>query len=443
MIEPRILKGFRDFLPETMIGKKDLIEKLELLFKRFGFLPIDTPCLEYTEILLGKGSGETDKQIYRFTDHGGRDVALRFDLTVPLARFVSEHMNELNFPFKRYHIAPVWRGENTQRGRYREFFQCDFDILGSDSIASDLEILLVIQNGFKILNAGDFVINVNSRKILNKILEKYSEKDKYGDILREVDKTYKIGIENVIKNLVENIKLDSKIAEEIISLLGLNEENIDNGITGSNIFTYLENLQNKLGASEDIERVLSLFSLIEKLNLLDYYALNPAITRGLDYYTGIVFETFIKDRKNFGSVCSGGRYDNLTSLYSKRPVTGIGGSFGLDRLLSLMEDKGVLDKNRSYVNLIIFNMGEKHLADYQTLATYFRESGLNVEIFLDNQKIANQFKFAEKNSIKYCLIAGETEIEKGLYNLKELETGKEIKMLSKEDILRNIKETNS
>jgi len=438
MIEPKILKGFRDFLPATMIEKKNLIEKLELLFKSFGFLPIDTPCLEYTEILLGKGGGETDKQIYRFIDHGGRDVALRFDLTVPLARFIAEHINELNFPFKRYHIAPVWRGENTQRGRYREFFQCDFDILGSDSIASDLEILLVIQNGFKKIDGGDFIININNRKILNMILDKYSEKEKYPDILREIDKTYKIGIDNVIKNLVEKVGLESSKVENIVSLLALNGENIENGITNDKIFTYLENLQSKLGVSEDIDRVISLFSLIDNLKLLDYYALNPAITRGLDYYTGIVFETFIKDRKNFGSVCSGGRYDNLTNLYSKKEVTGIGGSFGLDRLLSLMEDKGIIDKNNSYTDLIIFNMGNEYLTDYQDLGRYFREKGLNVEIFLENQKIANQFRFAENNSIKYCLIAGENEIKNSLYNLKLMKSKQEFKMISKDEIVRII-----
>ena len=442
MIEPKILKGFRDFLPATMIEKKNLIEKLELLFKSFGFLPIDTPSLEYTEILLGKGGGETDKQIYRFTDHGGRDVALRFDLTIPLARFIAEHINELNFPFKRYHIAPVWRGENTQRGRYREFFQCDFDILGSDSISSDIEILLVIQNGFKKIDAGDFIINVNSRKILDRILDKYSEKEKYQDILREIDKTYKIGIDNVVKNLVEKIGLESSKAENIITILGLNGENIENGICNNKIFTYLENLQTKLGVSEDIDRVISIFSLLNDLNLLDYFALNPAITRGLDYYTGIVFETFIKDRKNFGSVCSGGRYDNLTSLYSKKEVTGIGGSFGLDRLLSLMEDKGIVDKSRSYTDLIIFNMGNEYITDYQRLGEYFRENGLNVEFFLENQKIANQFKFAESNSIKYCLIAGENEIKNNLYNLKYLKSKEEFKMITKEEIIKRVKSCN-
>ncbi|OHD24610.1 MAG: histidine--tRNA ligase [Spirochaetes bacterium GWD1_27_9] len=440
MIEPRVLKGFRDFLPETMILKKELIKRLESVFESFGFVPIDTPALEYTEILLGKGGGETDKQIYRFNDHGGRDIALRYDLTVPLARFVSEHYGELNFPFKRYHIAPVWRGENTQKGRYREFYQCDFDILGSNSVNSDLEILLTIKEGFKVLNAGDFRININNRKILNSFLKKFDLLERSADVLRTIDKIYKIGVEEVVKELSENLKIGISYSWDIINILGLDNEN-KMGFTGDEIFETFEKYKSKLDneeATKNIEEIESIFKTLKEMDLLNYFAYNPAITRGLDYYTGIVFESFILDRVEFGSVCSGGRYDNLTGLYSKNVVTGVGASFGLDRLLALMEDKNILEKKSTKTALLIFNLDSNKMAFYNKLADYFRKNGINTEVIYEKQKIGNQFKFAEKKAIKYVLIAGEEEIKTEKFNLKNIISGDERKSLSKEEIIQII-----
>jgi len=446
MIEPRVLKGFRDFLPEIMIPKKEIIKKLENVFESFGFVPIDTPALEYTEILLGKGGGETDKQIYRFTDHGGRDIALRYDLTVPLARFVSEHHGELTFPFKRFHIGPVWRGENTQKGRYREFYQCDFDILGTASINADLEILLVIKNGFDVLNAGDYRINVNHRKILNSLLKMFGIAEKSADVLRVIDKFYKIGIENVIKELSQ-AGIETKTSETILEMLGLNKAEKSMGFINEEIFDILERfksniINNSICNNQDVENVLELqhiFNTFQNMNILNNFAFNPAITRGLDYYTGIVFESFILDRTGFGSVCSGGRYDNLTGLYSKNVVSGVGASFGLDRLIALMEDKNILDKNPTNTDLLIFNLDSKFIGEYQNLASFFRSEKIRTEVVFDQQKIGNQFKFAEKKSIKYVLIAGEEEIENGKFNLKDIRVGEEKKSLSKEEVAGIIK----
>jgi len=441
LITPRILKGFRDFLPQTMIQKKEIIKKLENIFESFGFVPIDTPALEYTEILLGKAGGETEKQIYRFKDHGDRDVSLRFDLTVPLARFVSLNFNELTFPFKAYHIAPVWRGENTQKGRFREFYQCDFDILGINSTQADLEILLVIKSGLSALGAGDFCINVNSRKILNALLQKFNLTEKNMDILRIIDKLYKIGIDNVSKELIDILKIDSKIVSKILDFICPDKStNNKTGIKSDNIFNVLNKMKSELGneLAGDVNDLELIFKSLDELKILNYFSFNPAITRGLDYYTGIVFESFILDRLEFGSICSGGRYDNLTSLYSKNVIPGVGAAFGLDRIISLIEDKKLLKNRQSNIDLLIFNLDKNDFTKYQEIAEILRNKGISTEVFLEQKKLDAQFKFAEKKSIKYGLFAGAEEINNNKYNLKNLESKQEIKSLSLEEIINNI-----
>jgi len=441
MIEPRTLKGFRDTPPELMIIKKDIIKKLESIFESYGFLPIDTPALEYAEILLGKGGGETDKQVYRFNDHGGRDVALRFDLTVPLARFVSQHYNELTFPFKRYHIAPVWRGENTQKGRYREFYQCDFDILGTKSPESDIEILLIIKDGILSLNIGDFSIYVNNRKILNSLLAKLDLTEKSVQILRTIDKLFKIGAENIYKELVDVVGISKKNTEDIMKFLNILDSNKTGAIENSSIFSTLENYKSILGKehSDPVFETEYIFNTLDKLNILKYFSFNPAITRGLDYYTGIVFEVYVKDRMDFGSICSGGRYDNLTGLYSKTPIPGIGAAFGLDRILSLMEEKKIIKMQGSKTKLLIFNLDDKLNAEYHKLASKFRENHINTEIIYEKQKIPNQFKLAEKKNTPFVLFAGEEEIKNKKYNIKNIIKGEEFKLITFDEILKILK----
>lgn len=438
MINPRILKGFRDSLPQLMIQKKQIIYTLEKIFESYGFAPIDTPAIEYTEILLGKGGGETDKQIYRFNDRG-RNVSLRFDLTVPLARFISQYYNELVFPFKCYHVAPVWRGENTQKGRYREFYQCDFDILGSTSINTDVEILLLIRLGMKSLNAGNFIISINNRKILNTLLEQYGLSDKSADVLRTIDKVYKIGVDNVLKEMTDNLKIDQKMAEKLLrnmNILGSSNDNFE--ITGEDIFENLSRLKKITKASTDaVDDMEYIFNFIKNMGVLENFAFNPAITRGLDYYTGIVFETFVLDRRNFGSVCSGGRYDNLTSLYSKNQVPGVGASFGLDRLLGLLEDKGLLNKKSTKTDLLIFFIDDC-FEEYQKLANDLRSQGINTEVYFEKKKINAQFKFAERKKIKYVLIAGKDEILNNTMNIKNIDTGEEKSNIGSEKIKETI-----
>jgi histidyl-tRNA synthetase len=393
IIEPRILKGFRDFLPAAEIERRNLVEKVETVFRSYGFVPIDTPALEYAEILLGKGGGETEKQIYRFADNGGRDVALRFDLTVPFARFLAEHRAELFLPFKRYHIAKVWRGENAQRGRYREFTQCDFDTVGSDSPAADFEILLMMRNTLKTIGAGDVTIHVNHRGLFNRFLEKIGVRDKSADILRTVDKLAKIG------------------KEETLSLLG----EITEKDKACNIIDYIEPKENfdatlaaitkaAGGECQESERLSLIRRFMIDTGSEDSFTLDPSITRGLDYYTGIVYETFLNKLPGIGSVCSGGRYDDLAGLYMKEQVSGVGSSIGLDRLIAALESLGALKGQGSYAKAMIACVKEEDGGRYQALAEKFRTAGIDCEVFPEPKKLTQQFILAEKKGISWVII---------------------------------------
>ncbi|MDR1893199.1 MAG: histidine--tRNA ligase, partial [Spirochaetales bacterium] len=325
LIEPRILKGFRDFLPPAEIRRRELIRLLEKAFQDFGFVPIDTPALEYTEVLLGKGGGETDKQVYAFQDQGGRNVALRFDLTVPFARFLAAHREELYLPFKRYHIAKVWRGENTQRGRYREFTQCDFDIVGSDCPGADFEILLLMASGLELLGIGDFHIHLSHRGLFNGLVRGLGLGEKTGEILRAVDKLGKTGPAEVLGVL-------SGLAGE-----GAARQILDFTLPEDSNQATWEKIQAACAgfpeAQDGLKRLAEVLRLAGETGLAPRLTLNPSITRGLDYYDGLVYETFLDSLPRIGSVCSGGRYNNLAGLYSPEALPGVGASIGLDRLL--------------------------------------------------------------------------------------------------------------
>jgi histidyl-tRNA synthetase len=327
LIEPRTLKGFRDYLPEQAIPREALIEKARGIFRSYGFLPIDTPALEYEEILTGKGGEESDKQLYRFEDSGGRKVALRFDLTVPLARFVAQHSSELGLPFKRYHIATVWRGENTQRGRYREFMQCDFDTIGTESMVADVETILVIHDLLRSIGIERFTIRINDRKYLTTLLNSYEFTEKQVEVLRMLDKLDKIGEDGVVAGIV-GLGFKDFRAQELIRALSALE--LGGHFTAvDDIRDRLQGVRNSvLAAGVPAERVV----------------LDHSIARGLDYYTGIVFETRLEGLPSIGSVCSGGRYDNLAQLYTKERLPGVGASLGLDRLLAAMEELQLLPK---------------------------------------------------------------------------------------------------
>ncbi len=427
-INPRVLKGFRDVLPENEIQKNRLINTLENIFRLFGFVPIDTPALEYSEILLGKGGGETEKQIYRFRDHGKRDIALRFDLTVPFARYMASHINELYIPFKRYHIAKVWRGENTQKGRYREFFQCDFDIVGTDTYSSDFEILLLMAESLKSINIPNFKIHISNRNIFNRLLKQLNIEKHSLEILRIVDKIKKIG-EQSTKEMLEPFA-DSTSISKIIDF-----------ITPEPVFNdTLTKIAELAGGKEsDIERLLDVKLCINELGMDNIFFLDPSITRGLDYYTGIVFETYLTDLPQIGSVCSGGRYNNLTSLYTKMPIPGVGSSIGLDRLIAAINELG-LDKNKTAgTKLLILCMDNKYIGYYHKIAGIFREAGIVAEVYPEKVKLGKQFSFAEKKSITFAIICGEDEISKNEVILKDLTTRQSYEGLTVQAALEKVK----
>jgi histidyl-tRNA synthetase len=417
-IQPRTLKGFRDYLPEIMMPRERIMDIARRVFRSYGFSPIDTPALEYTEILIGKGGAETDKQLYRFQDHGGRDVGLRFDLTVPLARFAAQHINELGTPFKRYHIGPVWRGENTQRGRFREFVQCDFDTIGTRSVAADAETVLVVHDLLRLIGFERFTIRVNNRLVLAGLLESLGLEGQTTNLLRAIDKLAKIGPQRVIDEIVETAGTTAEQASRVVELVNLQGSPTD----------VLSKLQPLVAASDrGKEGVALLAQLLEVVTSAGVppqrVQLDVSIARGLDYYTGTVLETILDDLPDIGSIASGGRYDNLAELYTHQPLPGIGASLGLDRLLDAMQELKMIEPVRSPAQVFIPCFDADYLGDYVRLAGKLRAAGLSVEVFPDAVKLGKQLQYADRRGHRVAVIAGEREFAAGECQVKNLATG--------------------
>jgi histidyl-tRNA synthetase len=403
-----------------MLPREAIIDTARRVFRSYGFAPIDTPALEYLEILLGKGGAETDKQLYRFQDHGGRDVGLRFDLTVPLARFAAQHIGTLGTPFKRYHIAAVWRGENTQRGRYREFMQCDFDTIGTRGVASDVETILVVNDLLSQLQVGKFQIRLNHRGILTGFIEKQQLGASSADVLRAIDKLDKIGADGVAEELARIPGSSPDVISAILSLSTLAGDN-------NEILRDLDALVagNDIGGS-GVKRLREIFDALA--GALSPAALNririePAIARGLDYYTGVVLETTLNDLPAIGSICSGGRYDNLAELYTNQQLPGIGASLGLDRLLSAMEELGKIKPVHTPAQVFIPYFDPTHLGDYLHLAGDLRVAGLAVEVYPEPTKLGKQLQYADRKGLRVALVAGEREFAAGQCQVKDLASG--------------------
>ena len=427
IIEPKILKGFRDSLPEQEIRKKKMFRDLEETFSSFGFVPIDTPALEYTEVLLGKGGGETDKQVYSFKDNGERDVSMRFDLTVPLARFITANKNDILFPFKRYHISKVWRGENTQRGRYREFYQCDFDIVGTDSPSADIEILIMMKTSLEKLGITNFKIYLSNRGILNKFLEINGIRDKSAEILRIIDKLAKIGEEKV-KALLTELTGESN-CNKVLDFIAP-EENFDKTLNK------LISLCN--GNNSETDRLGVIYNALKENGIEDYYVLDPTITRGLDYYTGLVFETFLEGSRDLGSVLSGGRYNNLASLYTNEQIPGIGASIGIDRLIAAIEKSEDNKKQQALCDCIVFNIDDDLIGLLYKIAGEIRGKKISCEVFPENKKLNKQFAYAEKKNIPVGVIIGKDEKESGTITVKDLIARKNYEKIKIQDGIEKI-----
>lgn len=420
-IEPRTLKGFRDYLPETMIPRERLMETARRVYRSYGYAPIDTPALEYLEILTGKGSDETDKQLYRFQDHGGRDVGLRFDLTVPLARFAAQYAQQLGLPFKRYHIAPVWRGENTQRGRYREFVQCDFDTVGTTAVASDIETVLVVHDLMKAIGFERFTIRVNHRGVLNGLLEKTGLAGKSTEVLRALDKLTKIGPENVAEELRQTAGATSEQADALLAMASLEGENA----------SMLGSVQELVAGSEvGVAAARRLGDLLDGVAAAgastDRIRIDPSIARGLDYYTGLVLETTLDDLPEIGSVASGGRYDDLAGLYTSQALPGIGASLGVDRLLAAMEELGLVGEAKTPADALVVYFAEDRLADYLKIAAGLRAAGVGAELYPEAKKLAKQLQYADKKGFRLAVIAGPDELARGECQIKTLGTGESV-----------------
>lgn len=430
-VRARLLRGFKDSLPREELRRGRLIRLLERHFTSHGYFPIDTPALEYADILLSKGGGETDKQCYRFTDGGGRDVALRFDLTVPLARFVASHRAELIMPFRCCHVGKVWRGENTQRGRFREFIQCDFDIVGSDSGGADLEIMLMMIDGLSVMGGGPVKLRFSHRGFFNLLLDALGLEGNKTGVLRSVDKIGKIGSDGVQRILTD---LVGKREADVILDFIVPEEN--NEKTLEKMLRCIENANREgltgtlktEGGEQDIRelpealRVRMILDTFEKLKLGDALLLDPSITRGLDYYTGVVFEVFLENLPDMGAVCSGGRYDDLTSLFQRESISGVGASIGLDRLLAGLDELGANKDSERNTDLLVLMLDETLLCDYQGFARGFRKLGLSVEVYPEPKKLEAQFRYAQAGRIPFALIYGPREAETGRLVLKDLRT---------------------
>ncbi|MDR1494130.1 MAG: histidine--tRNA ligase [Planctomycetaceae bacterium] len=419
LIAPRTLKGFRDYLPETMIPRERLTEIAQQVYRSYGFAPIDTPALEYYEILSGKGSDETDKQLYKFEDHGGRMVGLRFDLTVPFARFSAQYIGQIGTPFKRYHIGKVWRGENTQAGRYREFMQCDFDTIGTESIVSDVETTLVIHD---LLNAVGFEsaykIHINNRMALSGLLEKLELSEKTTPILRALDKLAKTGRAHVAAEMISVAGTTERQADSVLQLAELKG-------TSEHVLTSLSAMVSGNSTGEEgVEKLRTVIKNVQAAGVSENVVeIDVSIARGLDYYTGTIYETFLEELPSIGSVCSGGRYDNLAGLYTKQKLPGIGASLGLDRLLAAMEELGKIEKIATTAEVFIPYFEENRLNDYLKLAAELRKSKIRVEVYPEAKKLGQQLKYADKRGFLYAIIVGSDEFEQGICQLKNMKSG--------------------
>jgi histidyl-tRNA synthetase len=426
----RTMPGVLELLPLDQIAFQRMLDVIRRNYERFGFLPVETPVIEYSDVLLTKTGGETERQVYfvqstgALQKEGMPELALRFDLTVPLARYVAEHEHDLSFPFRRYQMQKVYRGERAQRGRFREFYQCDIDVIGKDSLSVryDAEIPAVIYSVFRELNIGAFTIQINNRKLMRGYFESLGIVDGEQQmlVLREVDKLDKRGVDYVRDMLTgATFGLDAEVAQKILTFVQVRSRSLQDA------YDQLDALGAGPEAMEqgrvELKEVLGLihaFGVPES-----HYVLNLSIARGLDYYTGTVYETTLNDHPQIGSICSGGRYENLASQYTKSQLPGVGISIGLTRLYWQLRDAGLISAARSTVDVLVTQMDAAQLPAYLALGSELRGAGIATEVVLDGGKLAKQFKYADRAGVRFVIVLGEDEIAKGVVTVKDLRRG--------------------
>ena len=428
--KPRTLSGFMELLPDKQVQFDRMVELLRRSYSLYGFTPLDTPVIEASEVLLAKGGGETEKQMYRFTK-GDTDLSLRFDLTVPLAKYVALHYADLTFPFRRFQIGKVYRGERAQRGRFREFYQADIDVIGDGKldIVNEAEIPAIIYNTFTALGLRRFQIRVNNRKILNGFYAMLGLTEQAADIMRTVDKLDKIGGDKVRNLLVgEDIGLSGESADEILKFIAIRGNNAQ----------VLSALEGYRGRSELFDQGLDELTTVVKYLAAfgvpeDHFAVDLTIARGLDYYTGTVYETTMLDHPEIGSICSGGRYDNLAEYYTDKQLPGVGISIGLTRLFFVLEDQGYLngEMNTAPADALILPMTDD-LSPAIAFAARLRQAGVRAQLYTEQRKFKQKMSYADKLAIPYVVFLGEDEIAKGAVSVKDMATGEQ-QTLSQEE----------
>ena len=438
-VNPRILPGFMELLPADQILFNDMYDKIRSVYESFGFLPLDTPIIELSEVLLAKAGGETEKQIYRF-NKGDNDLSLRFDLTVPLARYVAAHYNDLVFPFKRYQMSKVFRGERPQKGRFREFYQCDIDIIGNDelSIFYDAEMPAVIYHVFKKLGIGDFTIRLNNRKVLGGFFASLGLSDKIEEILRTIDKIEKIGKEKVVSELIA-IGVPEEKTETIIGFITIGGDRKETVAKLRALGVENEVFHNGVDELEIVTDAMITLGMPE-----ENFRIDLSIARGLDYYTGTVYETTINGHPEFGSVCSGGRYDNLTGYYTDKKLPGIGISIGLTRLFSQLRDNGLIAPKAGTIAKVLVVPMDKQTVPYAvSVAASFRSAGIPSDVYYGEKGMKQKMKYAGKSGFPYVAVIGESEMATGTLALKDMlgSTGqKTVTALEAIKILKEIEE---
>ena len=431
-IKPRTLSGFMELLPQKQQKLEKMMEVLRNTYSLYGFAPLDTPAIEDAQILLAKGGGETEKQIYRF-QKGDSDLALRFDLTVPLAKYVALHYNELAFPFRRFQISKVYRGERAQRGRFREFYQADIDIIGDGKldILNEAEIPAIIYRVFRGFGLTRFQIRVNNRKILNGFYAMLGLSEKSGEIMRTVDKLDKIGVDKVRGILTQDCGLSEAQAEEILKFIA---------ISGTNA-QVLEALTGYEGKNEMFDAGLAELKIVTA-NLAAFgvpeenFAVDLTIARGLDYYTGTVYETTLLDHPQIGSVCSGGRYDDLAGYYTEKALPGVGISIGLTRLFYVLDEQGLLNPElpSAPADALVLPMTE-NLTPAISLAEQLRSEGVRVQLYAEQKKFKQKMSYADKLGVPYAVLLGEDEIAEGKCSVKDMRSGEQVKLTPAEAVV--------
>ncbi len=433
-VEPRTLPGFMELLPQDQILFNDMKNTIESVYKKYGFIPLDTPVIESSEVLLAKAGGETEKQIYRFKK-GDNDLSLRFDLTVPLAKYVASNYNELVFPFKRYQIGKVYRGERPQKGRFREFYQCDIDIIGNEelSLINDALIPSIIYDVFKCLNIGPFVIRINNRKILNGLFE-YLNIDNNTEVLRIIDKMEKMSIED-IKLCLKDLSLKDETINYILGFVNISCSNSEK----LNKLKEL-NINNEM-FTEGLNELETVINYLRELNIDEkYYNIDLKISRGLDYYTGTVYETILTDYPSIGSICSGGRYDNLAEYYTDKKLPGVGISIGLTRLFYQLKESGIIESNKSTIaDILVIPMSE-NLAYSFKVASLLRNNNINTDICTINKGFKQKMNYANRIKIDNVIIIGDDEEKNNYVSVKNMLTGEQVKV-DFDKIVNYIKDT--